>query len=235
MSATGTCTTSSRKSALMSSSSARRSTPSLMPASAWTIISSVVRMVERSTISVRPSPRSVKVTTELAPSCQASSGGSSKASRSGLTTSVSVPAVVISAPSSDTDVTRMAPPGRRSSETSSGAVLQSRGPHQAASWSGCVQASHTASRGASNTRVTVISCAVTASVMSRSLSCRARADDRRGGRSGVPRSRDTRPASRRLLERGALEARRAQLRAAPAGDQPGALEHLEVLGDGLDA
>jgi hypothetical protein len=35
------------------------------------------------------------------------------------------------------------------------------------------------------------------------------------------------------LQGGALEPRRPQLTAAPAGDQAGPLEHLQVLGDGL--
>ena len=37
------------------------------------------------------------------------------------------------------------------------------------------------------------------------------------------------------LQRSALESRGAQLRGAPARDQPGALQHLEVLGDRLEA
>src|ERR687891_410712 len=154
--------------------SARRSNELAIPAWAAPRISSVVWIVVWTTISVRPSPRSVRVRTLTAPSCHASSAGSSNTNRSGSTTSRYTPATVISGlpsspgpPSSETDVTRNVPPGLTSIVTD--ARIVPRGPHQCASCSGSVHAFHTSSRGASKTRVMVISCARTPSAIGGSL------------------------------------------------------------------
>ena len=64
----------------------------------------------------------------------------------------------ISRPSSSLiELRRKVPPGRTSSVTDSGGVLQPRLPHQRAISAGSVHARQTRSRGASKTRVIVIS------------------------------------------------------------------------------
>src|SRR5215204_325766 len=135
-------------------------------------------------------------------------------------------------PSTETELTRKPPPGLTSISTSPGAVLQPCGPHHRASCSGSVHAFHTTSRGASNTRVTVTSRALTASGISRSLLDLAQvvAETIEGA---LPEAAIAGEPVGGRLEGVALQPRRSQLRAAPPCDQAGALEHLQMLGDRL--
>src|SRR3954454_18211631 len=108
-------------------------------------------------------------------------------------------------------------------------------PNQSAKRSGSVHSLHARSRGASKTRVIVSpSPAAEPSAMVRVLPSRSQA--------GVELLEAALPEATVSLqpigggpERRSAQARGSQLRRPPAGDQPGLLEHLQVLGHGLNA
>src|SRR2546428_1340241 len=107
-------------------------------------------------ISVRPSPRSLRTTVT---SSYSSPGWSEtvNTSRSGSTTSWYSPFHRISRRSGPQNiVARHEPPGRTSIETVVSGTSHSLAPNQSAKGSGSVHSFHTRSRGASKTRVIVI-------------------------------------------------------------------------------
>ena len=143
---------------------------------------------------------------------------------------------------------RHAPPGRGSIATRSSGIDEPCSPNHAANRSGSVHALNTSSRAASNigrSRSRRRRCAAeTTPSGGRRVSHRvllpsswtARRSARRAGRSCRPRTADTR-SSHRWPPQGAGRAagRDATAPYRPAGDQTGALEHLQVLRDRLQA
>src|SRR5918999_1369516 len=173
-------------------------------------------------ISVRPSPRSLRTT--ITSSYTSSPGWSEivKTSRSGSMTSWKVPFQLISRRSGPPNiVARGVPPSLTSINTVETGTSASGPPNQSANRSGSVHSFHTRSRGTSKTRVMMSPVSDATSGL---------------GRSAIL------ALSQALLEPvdGVLEGRRAQprgakLRRAAPRYEPRLLEHLKVLGDGLHA
>src|SRR2546423_135815 len=124
---------------------------------------------------------------------------------------------------------------RRSITTASRGMSNPCGPNHCATSSGSVQARKTTSRGASKTRVMTTCwsavCTAGESGMSGSFldfpeGCVEAADARLPGR-----ATRLQPV-RGLRERLGLQPAEAELRRAIACDEPGALQHLQVPGDG---
>jgi len=129
-------------------------------------------------------------------------------------------AVRIIGPSGPCMISRHSPPGRTS--ITSIVVVKPRGPHQFTTCFALVHASHTSSRGASNTRnITqspslstwlwqrlAISCGHASSPFS-SLRFSALVGNHPGDRSSLPKSGDTRPPNGQLLSTARREAGKA--------------------------
>src|SRR5215210_5780103 len=144
-------------------------------------------------------------------------------SRSGSTTSRYSPFHWISRrPGSANIVSRHEPPGLTSIETLDSGTSDSRPPNQSAKLSGFVHSCQTRSRGASKTRVIVIPASATETLV-------------KTVEASLPEPTVLREPLRRLFQRRTLEAGGSQLRGPAARYQPGALEHLEMLRDGLNA
>src|SRR5918995_63055 len=192
------------------------------------------------TISVRPSPRSVRTTVT---SSYASSPGWSetvKTSRSGSATSRYSPFQWISRRSGPANLGPLhEPPSLTSMETVDTGPSASLPPYQSAKRSGSVHSFQTRSRGASKTRVIVIP---TRSLLSRGgLSAilgfiltrfQARVE---AVEASLPEPAVALEPVDGVLERLGVKPRGTELPPAPPRDQPGALQHLEVFGDRLDA
>src|SRR5512133_1706356 len=153
------------------------------------------------------------------------------ASRSGSTTSRYSPFQRISRrPGPTSMVARQAPPLRTSMETLASGTSASPPPNQSAKRSGSVHSRHTRSRGAANTRVMLIcgaGSAIGRLVPGRPQACLQALE------AGLPEPAVVLQPVHGVPERRRLEPRGPQLGGAAPGDQPGPLQHLEVLGDGL--
>src|SRR3954469_20977050 len=174
------------------------------------------------TISVRPSSSSLRTTTTR----WWSSPGASvmvNASRSFATTSRYSPRHSVSPPSARTMIALQAPPGRTSIDTRSTGT--SKGPaNQSENASGVVHSRHTCSRGASNTRLTLMPYP---SVIAQPLVHAIEAL--------LPEPTVPVQPGRGVPERLPAEARGPQLLHPPALDEARVAEDLEVLGHGLHA
>src|SRR4051794_942396 len=156
-------------------------------------------------------------------SCGASSGWSENVStsRSGGCTSMYSPFQRISRPPCSM-VARHAPPGRTSISTVSSGTSAAAPPNQSANACGSVHSRQTRSRGAARTRVTV---RPSRGSLTEPLLHRVEAVLPEGAVGLEPLGR--------VAQRRAAQARRPKLRAAPALDEAGALEHPQVLRDRL--
>src|SRR5882724_341084 len=141
---------------------------------------------------------------------------------------------------------RTAPPGLRSIVQKG--VVKPCGPHQRTSRSGSVHALKTSARGASNTRVmtssrcavspaalllVTVSCAVMSlAVMSPPVRLLLAQIVLQAIQVLLPETAIVLEPIGGVLERTRLQLAGPPLRLATAGDQPGALQHLQVLGDG---
>src|SRR5436190_13449543 len=158
---------------------------------------------------------------------------SRQTSRSASTTSRKVPPDGISLPSSsETIVSSNEPPGRTSIVMVVNGVVMLRGPNQAATCSGSVHAFHTSSRGASKTRVIVNS-----RPMGGVSAITPLLDGAQVIVEPIEAALEELPVARQpaggVLERTPAQPGRPPLGGPPAGDEPGVLEHLQVLRDGL--
>src|SRR5215211_6031985 len=186
-------------------------------------------------ISVRPSPRSVSWT--ITSSYTSSSGWSEmvKTSRSGSTTSRYVPFHWISCRLGPANiVARSAPPSVTSIETVETGTSASGPPNQSANRSGSVHSFQTRSRGTPKTRVIVIPASPATSgfrsvILGRLEACFEAVE------AAFPERTILLEPSDGVLQRRRSQPRGPKLRRATTGDQPGLLQHLEVLGDRLDA
>src|SRR3954469_2933082 len=176
-------------------------------------------------ISVRPSPMSLSTTVT---SARAGSSGWSvtvNTSRSGSTTSRYSPFQLISRRSGPANMVAVqVPPSRTSIETEETGTSPCSPPYQSAKRSGSVHSRHRRSRGASKTRVMVIPGSV---IGSQTLLPPVEAL--------LPEATVTPEPVRGVPQPGGLQSRGAELRAAPARDQAGALQHLQVLRHRLHA
>src|SRR5918999_1965935 len=187
-------------------------------------------------ISVRPSPRSLRTT--ITSSYTSSPGWSEivKTSRSGSMTSWKVPFQLISRRSGPPNiVARSAPPSLTSINTVETGTSASGPPNQSANRSGSVHSFHTRSRGTSKTRVMMSPVSDATSGLGRSAILAL-------SQALLEPVEAVFPERTILLEPldGVLEGRRAQprgakLRRAAPRYGPRLLEHLKVLGDGLHA
>src|SRR4051794_39529273 len=179
------------------------------------------------TISVRPSPRSVRTTVM---SSRASPSGSSvivNTSRSGSVTSRYSPFQRISWRFGPKYITsRHSPPGRTSISTSSSGHSASAPPYQSANRSGSVHSRQSSSRGASKDRVISIPGSSIVGISEARLE---------PIEAGLPEATVSLKPLDGLGRGRSLEPRGAELRRAAPGDQPRPLQHLEVLRDRLDA
>src|SRR5205807_7719931 len=178
-------------------------------------------------ISVRR-PRSANVTVTIRSMLR-----SRQTSRSGSTTSRKVPPAGDSVrSSSETIVSSKVPPVRTSMETVDNGVVKPRGPNQRATCSGSVHASHTSSRGASKTRVIVNS-----RPMGGVSAIAPLLDGAQVIVEPVEAALEELPVALQpaggVLERTPAQPGRPPLGGPPAGDEPGVLEHLQVLRNGL--
>src|SRR5690625_3260144 len=161
--------------------------------------------------------------------------------RSGARTSWKTPWNPYSAPSGLLSTNRQRPPGRASA-TSIRVSVSSR-PHQRAMESGSVMAAKTASRGASNVRVMTMSwrpgSATTFKWLMVLFSLGAVLEPEQflvqAGEAALPLLPVTADPVGDLLQRRGLERAGTPLRGAPADDEPGAFQDLEVFGDRLEA
>src|SRR4051812_13996317 len=179
-------------------------------------------------ISVRPSPRSVSTTMTTSGRSAPGVPENVSTSRSGAATSRYSPVQRISRRAAPQNiVARQVPPGRTSIATVESGTSQSAPPNQSAKRSGSVHSRHTRSREASKTRVVVKppSEGVRSGIVSQPL---VEAVEAR-----LPEPTVALEPLGGVLERDRPEPRRAQLRAAPPLDQAGALEHAQMLADGL--
>src|SRR5687768_3443456 len=175
-------------------------------------------------ISVRPSPRSASTT--VTSSYRSSSGRSENVStsRAGSSTSRNSPRQRISRRSGPAYIVALhAPPGLTSIETLSSGTSDSLPPNQSANAAGSVHSLQTPSRGESKTRVTVKPWSAIAQPLLHAVEAY------------VPEAAVPLQPLRCVPERLAAQPRRPQLRGAGALDETGALEHAQVLRDGLDA
>src|SRR6185437_5820724 len=196
-------------------------------------------MREVTTTLVRPAPRStnsIVVSPDSIIGCSVIC--SPKDRRPGGSTTPKCPSLGYSSPSGPTIVMRHTPPGLRSKSIFSRGVVKCSGPHHFVTSSGSVHTCQTSSRGASSSRSITIVCSLIVCCPSAIVVCLS-LDLHQMCREPIEPSFPDPPV---LLEpfghraqRCALEPRRSQLRRPSAGDQAGPLEHLEVLGDGLQA
>src|SRR5579859_365098 len=166
--------------------------------------------------------------------------------RSGFTTSLKTLWLGYSVPSGPRMVCRQWPPGRTS--ISWMVVVKPLGPHHCATCLGSVNASQTISRGASYTRdVTISRSDATVAGLFLSLIagmllllmnsfCFQRAQIVvEPVEALLPELAIVLHPLMHFLEGGGLQPARTPLRFASVGDQPGALQHFQVLGDGRHA
>src|SRR5262249_13091932 len=119
-------------------------------------------------------------------------------------------------------------------------LVKPRGPHQCTMCSGSVQASNTRLRGASKTRVrtstrSAAAAALLPAAMFLLLLLQFAQILVQTVETLLPEPPILLQPVAGVLERPGVEAAGPQLRLAAAGDQAGALQHLEVLGDGRQA
>src|SRR5271156_5281636 len=131
---------------------------------------------------------------------------------------------------------RQTPPGRRSKARV--VVVKPFGPHHCARCFGSVKASKTRARGASYRRVVTIARAASSATgsflasMSLLLGLQCLQIDAQPIEALVPQTPVIREPRIDALEGARRDAAGPPLRLAPACDQAGPLEHLEMLGDG---
>src|SRR4029453_11621068 len=132
-------------------------------------------------------------------------------------------------------VSRNAPPGLTSIATLSSGTGHPGPPNQSANGSGSVHSLHTRSRAASKTRVIEMPrSSVGCSAIRGAILVAAQAPVQ-PVEAGLPKAAVVVQPVGRFLERGAAQARGAQLRGAAALDEAGVLEHAQVLGHRLHA
>src|SRR4051794_40746199 len=134
---------------------------------------------------------------------------------------------------------RARPPGRRSYSIVSRGVLNPSGPHHFATSSGSVHTRQTSSRGASSSRSITIVRSVIAycccSLMVGAFLLDLPEAKRDAVEPALPDVAVLLQPLGHVAQRRSLQPGGPQLRRATARDQAGALQHLQVLRDGLDA